>query len=586
MIGIWASIFLTLIAVVLFAMDILAMELVAIGIIAAGLLLAVILPEFGIAFPEPEALLTGFASPALITIMALLVVGQALFRTGALTGIVDKLLQSGHGIPRSALIMLALFVAMIVSAFMNNTPVTVVFIPILVGLMRGIMPASRHMMALSFVSVLGGMTTLIGSSTNLLVASTSASINGPVIGFFDFFVPGLMLAGVGAAYCLFILPHILPDREGEEALLRNQGKQYVVRLSITQGHPMEGANAVAGLFPDLRDITIKLVMRSNQRFLPPYDEITLQDGDEVVAAATRERLTEVLAKTGSEENQDMVLAEAVVAPGSRLEGRALGATGFAQRTSCIVLGLQRRARMIRSHPNAMYVEPGDTLLLAGSADAMKELARDPDVLLLADSIGEVPPRQKAPTAMAIFIATVALAAIGILPIVVAACLGALAMVVSGCIQTSQAVRAFDTRVIFIVASSVALGHMLEQTGAAAMIAHGLVYVAEGLPPYMLASLLFMVVAIMTNLLSNNATAVIFTPIALGLASTTEGSATLFLHATIFAANACFATPIAYQTNLLVMAPGHYRFGDFVRGGLPLVLILWLTFSIMAAFMYE
>jgi di/tricarboxylate transporter len=145
MIGIWASILLTLIAVVLFAMDILAMELVAVGIIVVGLLLAVILPELGVTFPEPEALFTGFASPALITIMALLVVGQALFRTGALTGIVDRLLQSGHGIPRSVLIMLALVVAMIVSAFMNNTPVTVVFIPILVGLMRGIMPASRHM---------------------------------------------------------------------------------------------------------------------------------------------------------------------------------------------------------------------------------------------------------------------------------------------------------------------------------------------------------------------------------------------------------------------------------------------------------
>jgi len=141
----------------------------------------------------------------------------------------------------------------------------------------------------------------------------------------------------------------------------------------------------------------------------------LQAGDEVVAAATRERLTRVLAKSGNDDNQDMVLAEAVVAPGSRLEGRALGATGFAQRTSCVVLGVQRRARMIRSHPNAMYVEPGDTLLLAGSAEAMKELSRDPDVLLLADSIGEVPPRQKAPMALGIFLATVALAAMGVLP---------------------------------------------------------------------------------------------------------------------------------------------------------------------------
>jgi len=550
------------------------------------LVLSAVFMQAGIPFPAPDELLLGFANPALITILALLIIGQALFRTGALTGILDSILHPKMAIPRNVLIIAALLVAMIISAFMNNTPVTVVFIPILAGLMRSKMPNSRYMMSLSFMSVLGGMTTMIGSSTNLLVASTAASTADIHIGFFDFFVPGALLALVGVAYTLFVLPRILPDRHANNGIIRNQGKQYVVKLAIDSDHPFLGAKAVAGMFPELRDITIQLIVRKNRKLLPPYDDVIIEQGDEVVAAATREHLTKILARSGMDDpTANMMLAEAVVAPGSRLEGRTLGASGFSERTHCLILGVQRRARMIRNNPEDMNVEPGDTLLIAGTEHDLKELARDPDILLLADSMGEIPPRQKAPLALGIFFSTVIVAATGLLPIVTAACLGAFVMVATSCIQVNQALRALDIRVIMIVASSVALGQMLSQSGAASELANILLYLAKAESPYILASILFIIVAILTNFLSNNATAVLFTPIAIGLAQALDTSPELFLHATIFAANACFATPMAYQTNLLVMGPGQYKFADFLRGGLPLIIILWLVFSVSAPFLY-
>ena len=588
MVSIWASMFLTISAIVIFALDRFAMELVGLGIIIAALVIATLLTEAGYQAPSSDMLLEGFASPALITILALLVIGQSLFRTGALSFLFEKLLKPSPKWNRQNLILIALLIATVTSAFMNNTPITIIFIPIISALMQGYLPLSKYMMSLSFLTVLGGMTTLVGSSTNLLVASTSESLGGPAIGFFDFFAMGSILALVGSVYCLFILPRLLPNRSEDNQFSRQQGKQYVVQLSLHEGHPFVGARAVSGLFPELNRITIKLVTRNHQKFFPPYDDITLMPGDEVVATSTRERLTEVLARTPTpeEDDRDIVLTEVVVAPGSRLEGRALSATGFSERTKCSVLGLQRRAKMIHTNLDAMYVQPGDVLLLSGSSESIQDLQQETDVLVLANSMGEIPPRKKAPLAMCIFLATILTSALAGIPILITSCLGAFAMLASGCIQLSQALRAIDARIIFIVASSYALGQMLQHTGAAEMLTEQFVQSAVHLSSLHLASAMFLCIALLTNLLSNNATAIIFTPIALGLATSTGGSAELFLHATIFAANCCFATPMAYQTNLLVMTPGQYRFQDFMRGGLPLIIILWITFSIMATFLYR
>nr|MEC9418179.1 SLC13 family permease [Pseudomonadota bacterium] len=279
------------------------------------------------------------------------------------------------------------------------------------------------------------------------------------------------------------------------------------------------------------------------------------------------------------------LAEVVVAPASRLMGRTLPQSGFYTDTGCLVMGIQRRSRMPRMAMNDIRLEAGDVLLVAGSEEAIARLRGNRDVLLLDWSMAEVPRKRYAPRALVIFALVVALAASGLVPIVTTAVAGTFAMIVSGCLNIRQAMRAIDSRIFMLVGASLAAAVALEGTGGANAIATGLVHLLAGASPTVMLSALFFIVMILTNFLSNNAAAVLFTPIAINLANQIGASPEAFVVCLIIAANSSFATPIGYQTNLIVMGPGHYKFNDFVRAGTPLALILWLTFSLVAPWYY-
>ena len=275
----------------------------------------------------------------------------------------------------------------------------------------------------------------------------------------------------------------------------------------------------------------------------------------------------------------------VVAPASRLMGRTLPQSGFYTDTGCLVMGIQRRSRMPRMAMNDIRLEAGDVLLVAGSEEAIARLRGNRDVLLLDWSMAEVPRKRYAPRALVIFALVVALAASGLVPIVTTAVAGTFAMIVSGCLNIRQAMRAIDSRIFMLVGASLAAAVALEGTGGANAIATGLVHLLAGASPTVMLSALFFIVMILTNFLSNNAAAVLFTPIAINLANQIGASPEAFVVCLIIAANSSFATPIGYQTNLIVMGPGHYKFNDFVRAGTPLALILWLTFSLVAPWYY-
>jgi len=338
--------------------------------------------------------------------------------------------------------------------------------------------------------------------------------------------------------------------------------------------------------------------------LPPFEDAVLEPGDAVIVAATRKALTDLLtekpelmeatlgeiaevASVGDKENatKSRVLAEAVIAPASRAIGRNLIQLGFVYRTGCIVLGIQRRSRMIRSGMNSIRLEAGDVLLVIGQPEDINSLRDSQDVILLEWSATELPRLEHAVRATAIFAAVVTLAATNIVPIVIAALGGAAAMIAFGCLNVRQAARATDRRVYLLVAAALALGSALKVTGGATYIAVAMVDSLIWTSPAMILSAYFLLVALLTNVLSNNATAVLFTPIAVQTGIQLGVDPMIFVYATIFAANCSFATPIGYQTNLLVMGPGHYRFVDYLKAGGPLIVILWLTFSLFAPWYY-
>ena len=594
--------------ILLYAWERFPIELTALGSVVAFILIFTVFPYQPPADGSaagglgPQELLMGFANPALITIMALLVVGQALFQTDALDKPTQIVLRAFRRLRLAPVTPILIGVAAI-SAFLNNTPVVVMFLPVLAAVAAaGGTSASRVLMPLSFIAILGGMTTLIGSSTNLLVADVAGRAGGVTIGFFSFTPLGSLIAFIGALYIIFVMPRLLKPRQtmADEIQGPAGGKQFIAQIPVTYNHPLVGARSVKGMFPMLRDMTVRLVQRGEKPFLPPFEGVELQPGDTVIVAATRQALTKALSLRqpimrsdhGEPDDEDRTitdgavsLAEAVVAPGSRMIGRTTAQSSLKAESNCVVMGLQRRSRMPRMAMTDIRLEAGDVLLLAGAHEDIQSLRGNRDVLLLDWSTAEVPKRRYAPRALMIFVAVVAAAASGQVPIVTAAITGALAMMLSGCLNVRQALRALDSRIFMLIGASLAAATALERTGGARAVAEGLMTAMDGQPPAVILSMLFLLIAALTNVLSNNATAVLFAPIAVNMAARTGVDVNAFVTCLIFAANCSFATPIGYQTNLIVMGPGHYRFSDFLRAGTPLVLIIWLAFSLLAPWYY-
>jgi di/tricarboxylate transporter len=377
------------------------------------------------------------------------------------------------------------------------------------------------------------------------------------------------------------------------------GGHFIGEILITEGHPFLGLKSRAGLFPGLHDLMPRLVIRRSAAFYPPFEDLVLSVGDKLVISATRRDFTAALARgkaaigqgrNGEESDKTppragYLIAEAVVAPGSRHAGRTIRNAGIEAICGVDLIAVQRKGRMGRIPFPDIRLEPGDTVLVGGSEAALQNLRANHDLILLEWSAEHLPQRARARVAIAIFAAVVLAGASGLVPIVSAAIVGAFAMIATGCLTLQQAARAFDRQIFILVGTSIAAATALEQTGGALIAANAVVSLFDGFGPAVVLSGFFAIIAILTNILSNNATAVLFTPIGIGIAKAVGAPPEAFVAAVIFAANAAFATPIGYQTNLLVMGPGEYRFSDYVKAGTPLVIIYWLTFSIVGPWYY-
>ena len=603
----WVTFAIILGALVLYALELYPMEITSLGVVCA---LLAFFHFFPVAAPlgggvDAVRLLQGFANPALITVLALLVMGQGLVRTGVLDQGARLLMDvgGGHGGLTIAVILAVVFV---VSAYLNNIPVVVIFIPVMQAVAaRYDRSASKVMIPLSFAAVLGGMTTLVGSSTNLLVNGTLVELNEKPFGFFDFTILGLVLAGAGLLYVLVVAPRLLPDRASMvESLIDRGARPYIAQITVSEDSHLVGQDAADGLFEGLPEMAVHMVQRGEKAYLPPFGHVVLEPGDVLVVAATRQALTNALSQDPgllypdlqdgrmSEENGhrpwlegDRVVAEVMVAPGSSMIGRTLSQVGFRYHTHCIVLAIQRHSHMIRSPLTDIRLKAGDELLVQGQRDDIHGLKESLEVVLIEWSAEDVPALNHAKRATLIFVGAVTLAAAGIVPIVVATLCAAVAMVVTGVLSVRQALNAVDPLIITTIASALALGVALQGTGGAAMLANGLVTVLGGASVATVLSLFFLLVAGLSNLISTKTTAVLFTPIAVDIAHQLGAPPEAFAVAVVFAANCSFASPIGYQTNLLVMGPGHYRFTDFSRVGAPLMVVVWAAFTLFAPWYY-
>jgi di/tricarboxylate transporter len=623
----WFMLFLTGAAVYAFITEKLSMELVSV-------ILMTVLLLYGQAFPiidqtgnnqlDPRSVLSGFSNPSLIAVLALLVMGQGMIHTDSLRFLTNLLVIENNKFAWISVVLILVFV-MIFSAFMNNTPLVIIAIPIIQSLLHSMkVPNSRVMMPLSFAAILGGMTTLVGSSTNLLVSSTMEELGQTPLSFFDLTIPGSIMAAVGFVYVLFVLPRILPKRGGsiKEELGGNE-TEFVAEIDIAEDSKLVGEISEDGGFPSLKDLNVKLIQRVGHLILPPFSGHVIESGDILIVGATRHALATLLSKypgyllsdeeaeaiegvekSGSNEDEDnedssilenaqtRVLAKIMVTPASRMVDMSIENTGLDKRFGVIILGIRRRERVVRRRLGRIRLEAGDVLLVVGKHARINSLRQNSDFIVLSGSKQDLPVLSKAPIALFIFLAVVGSAALGLISIPVAAFSGAAAMVGTGCLNLRQATRAIDRKIFLLVGSMLALGAALQATGGAEFIASLILSVPHGDSPLFIAAVLFLIVALATNVLTNNACAILFTPIALNIANdlgTIEGLnyplSYIFALTVVFGANCSFASPIGYQTNLLVMGPGQYKFRDFVKAGTPLVLVIWITYIFIAKYYF-
>ncbi|MFW5741131.1 MAG: SLC13 family permease, partial [Myxococcota bacterium] len=396
----------------------------------------------------------------------------------------------------------------------------------------------------------------------------------------------------GALYSIFVLPRLLPDRGDLAEHFVSRSRRFLGEIDVIQGCKLVGKRARDGAVDTLPDARLLLVQRGEDTLVPDREPVEIMPGDVLIVRATRDAMAAALSRnlghllareeqeeTSPRPNDDHAVAEVMIPPDSSLVDRTIESVGMHRRYGCLVIGIQHHGMMETRRLASKRLEAGDELLIAGPREAVEALRDNPELVLMGRGVAEVPKTRRAPHAVAIFAMTVVLAATGVFPIVVAASLGTAAMLVAGCLDLPRAWRALDRKILLLVASTLALSTALQATGAAVLVARTLLSPISDAGQTLSLAFLFVVVAVTTNLLSNNATAILFTPIAVTMARDLGISPTAAAIAVLLGANTSFVTPIGYQTNLLVMGPGHYRFADFVRGGVPLLILVTAAYGV-------
>ncbi|MDR7103106.1 SLC13 family permease [Croceicoccus sp. BE223] len=532
---------------------------------------------------------SGFGHPALITICALMVMGRGLVVTGALepaTRVLARVWQFNTSLG----MLVSLLLAMALSTMVNDTPVLVLLLPVFVGLAeKGAMAASKTLIPINAAVLIGGMATTIGTSTNLLVVSIAADLGMEPMHVFDFTPIVAFAALVALPYLWLVMPRLLPDNG--QSFTRDR-RLFAATMRVDDDSELIGVTPrdlqsrlpEGFAFEDSLDQPItansRVAVRGTHKAL---EEAMRSLKARIAPAWVIERLSAAARNKGS----DVVVVEMAVTAESRLVGLTIPASGVAGQFGVAVLGIHQHHRgddRGRHEYAELELKAGDVLLVMGPL-AEIELFAQSDNLLLLEGVVELPRRSKAVMAAAIMFGSVGTASVGLWPIAISAMAGAIAMFVTGCVRFERVGNALSANVIVLVAASIAVGRLILETGAAEwlglLLSSGLQY----LPPAMIVAAVMLFVTLLTNFASNAAAATVGTPIAFKIAQTLGLPVEPLVLAVLFGCNLCYATPIAYQTNMLIMEEGQYRFADYLRTGLPLVVLMATTLSIALIYVY-
>jgi len=572
------------VVLVLFISEVIPIDMTALGVIVAVVLLE---PWTGVGVTDG---ISGFASPATITVLAMFILSEGVRRTGVLRRVGNAIVGWAKGSfykQYGALIGLSGTTAGVI----NNTPVVAMMIPMAINIARKTKTSpSKLLMPISFASMLGGMLTLIGTSTSILASDVSARLLDHPFSMFEFTALGAIVLATGIVYLLVVGHRLLPERIKPEKDLTDEFEMsdYLTEVVVAEDSPFVGTTVRQALAQLDLDVDIVQIRRNGEAFAAPLGPKQFREGDVLLLRTSRDTLVELMKSQRLEpviqtkitqedftiEEEKEVLLEVVLLSGNPLIGETLRSVRFAQRYDSLVLALRRSGKLLYDEIDAMPLRGGDTLLVQASAPAVERFERDRTFVVVQDEDEESSFRsEKLPIASGIVGAVVGLAALEVVPILVSALGGVVAMVATGCVRPNEVYEAVDWSVIVLLAGLIPLGMAMERSGTAAYLAQGVTQLSEGMPALALLFIFYVFTSLVTQLISNNASVILMIPMAVEAAQITGAEPFSFVLAVTFAASGALLTPIGYQTNLMVYGPGGYRFTDFLRMGAPLQVLL-------------